>query len=82
MAELKKPEPKQLDAEVAKKYNCNPSYLYGGNMVWDKQSKHSVANKPVHELTVEEVDVLVAAGAAKGVFTLKKPADKPATAKP
>ena len=59
-----------LKAEVAAKYSCPANFLAGGKLVFPFPAKHGVSNKPAHELTLEEVDKLYAAGAVKGVFTL------------
>lgn len=70
--------PKQkLQPDVAAKYDVKENFLYGQKLVFPSKD-HGVANKPAHELTVQEVDALIAAGVAKGIFTLKevKPAAK------
>ena len=68
MADIKK---FSLQPEVAAKYDCPENFLPGGKLVFPFPKKHNVANKPAHELTLAEVDKLVAANAVNGVFTLK-----------
>jgi hypothetical protein len=61
----------QLQEGVTGKYLVNPSFLGGRKLIFPLQHIHKVAHKPAHELTLEEIDRLVAAGAVKGIFTLK-----------
>ena len=60
-----------LKPEVAAKYNFPANNLKGQKLVFLKTNIHGVDNKPAHELTLEEVDKLYAAGCVTGLFTLK-----------
>jgi hypothetical protein len=67
-----------LKPEVEKKYLL---LIPPGNQkqVWPKRTIHGVPAKKLAELTVEDVDKLVAAGAVKGIFQLK---ESPANVEP
>lgn len=60
-----------LQPAVAAKYIAHPSFLDGRKLLFPHTNKHHVANKPAHELTVEEVDKLMEHKALEGVFSLK-----------
>lgn len=61
----------KLQEGVAGKYLVNPSFLGGRKLLFPRQHVHGVAHKPLHELTLEEVDRLLAAGVCKDIFQLK-----------
>lgn len=60
----------ELQNKVAAKYICLIPFA-GQKQVWPKRNIHHVAAKKMSELTVEDVDALVKAGAVNGVFKLK-----------
>lgn len=65
-----------LKPEVAAKYDVHPSVLKGQKLVFSHTIKHGVPNKSAHDLTLDEVDKLYAAGAVNGLFTLKTEAQQ------
>lgn len=62
----------KLQEGVTGKYLVHPSFLGGRKLLFPKQHVHGVAHKPLHELTLEEVDRLLAAGVCTDIFQLKK----------
>jgi hypothetical protein len=66
---------RELQPEVAAKYNINDVYLNCNKLQFPHQKLHGIGAKPASQLTLAEVDKLVECGAVDGVFTLKVQAE-------
>lgn len=63
-------ETAELQYAWSGKYKCLIKFA-GQKQVWPKRNIHGVAAKKMRELSLADVDALVAAGAVKGIFELK-----------
>ncbi len=61
----------KLSADVAAKYDVVENFLHNQKLVFPKQNVHGIGGKPLHKLTLAEVDTLVSMGCLKGVVSLK-----------